>query len=54
MEGTSPDYTHAYFLCIHWVNIGPREFVMTITTVGIDLAKCLAVAGVDLKSAYEE
>lgn len=35
-------------MCNHGVHIVPEEFVMTITTVGIDLAKnVFAVHGVD-------
>lgn len=44
MEGTSPEYAP----CNYGVNIALEGFVMTITTVGIDLAKnVFAVHGVD-------
>lgn len=48
MEGTSPDYAPDSLLCNHGVNIAPEGFVMTIATIGIDLAKnVFAVHGVD-------
>lgn len=39
MEGTSPGYAPDQLSCNHGINIDPEGFVMTITTVGIDLAK---------------
>jgi len=39
MEGTSPGYAPDEISCNHGMNIDPEGFVVTITTVGIDLAK---------------